>query len=213
VEPELAALMLRPAFPALSLARTGGLLLAGGRSRRFGAEKAVARFRGRAMMEHGLALLSACAARAVSAPLSAAASVRACDLGLDIVSDEVGAPSGPLAGVNAGLAWAQRSGLDALVTLPCDMPLLPPDIVERLAAAVGEAPAAFAAVEADDFPLCAVWRVSLAAPLRTALAGDAHPSVRGWLIEHGARRVAFTEADRFVNANHAAALAQLERGA
>ena len=53
--------------------------------------------------------------------------------GYPVVPDAVGGFAGPLAGLHAGLTRATRA---FVVTVPCDSPFLPADLVARLAAAL-----------------------------------------------------------------------------
>jgi molybdopterin-guanine dinucleotide biosynthesis protein A len=178
-----------------------GLVLAGGQSRRFGSEKAVARLGERTLLEWALnALREDCDTLAVSARAGSGAEVIALRLGIHALTDDPAHPGGPLAGVAAGLRWASGLGATRLATLPCDLPHAPPNMVARLAAAMGEGPAAF--VETDDglHPLCAVWNVSLLAPLEAALVAG-HPPVRAFLAEVGGVAVRFDDAAAFANVN------------
>jgi molybdopterin-guanine dinucleotide biosynthesis protein A len=114
-----------------------------------------------------------------------------------------GAASGPLAGVLAGLAWAQREGFGWLATAPCDAPLLPGDLVPRLSdgAASSGARLALAATSDGWQPLCALWRTDLATELAAALADGRHPSVHGFAEAVGACVVEFEDASAFLNIN------------
>lgn len=191
-------------------ADTGGLILAGGRSRRFGGEKAVVSFRGRTLLACAREALCACAAIAVSAPAQTAAAALARTAGLDLLDDDPSFPAGPLRGVAAGLAWAQRRGFTLLACAPCDAPLAGGAIFERLHAARGEAPAAYAETAQGGEPLFALWRVSLLEPLTAALRAGAHPPIHAFLDSQGALRVRFADARPFANANTPEELAALE---
>lgn len=186
-------------------------ILAGGQSSRFGADKAMADLGGKPMIAHVAKTLSGAAAIAVVGNARAAASLGAADL-----CDPVSAVRGPLAGVLAGLEWAEALGVSWLVTVPCDAPLIPEDIAERLisaaeAAGVG---AAFAATASGLHPLCAAWRPALAAPLRDFFSRGVHPPVRELVPD--AARVVFDDEEAFLNVNTrqdmALALARLARG-
>jgi len=195
------------------LRKTGGLLIAGGRSTRFGSEKATARFSGELMMDCAARVFASLPRLAVSARAGSGAERRAQDLGLAVLHDDAALPSGPLAGVLAGLRWATRNDFEFLATAPCDTPLLPRDLVERLLEKVGAAPAAFATTGAGEHPLCAVWSIRLQSVLAAHLQGGEHPAVRAFLHEAGAVPVAFDEAEAFANANTFEALTTLERRA
>lgn len=187
----------------------GGVLLAGGRSTRFGVEKAVARFRGAAMMDAVAARFAGLGGVAISAAPGSAAAARAPELGAALLHDDPALPAGPLRGVLAGLEWAKAAGFEGIATAPCDAPLLPHDLFARLLRAGAGARAAFAITAEGEHPLCAVWSLEAHAPLRQALAAGEHPSVRRLLAQLGAVPLGFVAAGAFANANTPAALAAL----
>ena len=177
-----------------------GLILAGGRSLRFGAEKAASEIDGVSLLERAVDRLSTCDAVAVSCPPGCAAARLAEKLGLACLEDPPASPRGPLAGVLAGLIWAQGQD-DTLVTLPCDAPLLPAGLAERLIGASAGAPAAMARTPGGLQPLCAVWRGAMIRPLRAALANGLHPPVHQMLSDAGAAIVDFPDDEAFLNIN------------
>jgi molybdopterin-guanine dinucleotide biosynthesis protein A len=192
--------------------RVAGLVLAGGLSRRFGREKAAAVWRGRPLLAWSLeALEGGCETVAVSAAAGSAAETLARSEGRTVLHDDPLHPSGPLAGVAAGLAWAAALGFDALATLPCDTPLVGPLEVRALIAALGEAQAAHAVTEDGVQSLCAVWRCSLEANLAATLAAGDHPAVQRLLDRTGSRPVRFPDPTRFRNANTETDLASFGR--
>jgi molybdopterin-guanine dinucleotide biosynthesis protein A len=179
-----------------------GLVLAGGRSRRFGADKALAELGGRSLFDAALAVLAhGCAQAAVNAregPIADIAAAR----GLDRIADPSGAPDGPLAGVLAGLIWAKAAGADLLATAPCDTPFLPTDLVAQLAEGLSaDDGLAFARAPDGVHPLCGVWRVRLIEPIGAMLARGAHPPVRAAVERLGGRAVGFENAMDFFNIN------------
>lgn len=189
-----------------------GLILAGGRSTRFGGEKAAARLGGLPLLAHAHRRLAAhCRIIGVNAPRVSEAGRLAIGLGAPLVRDPPNAPHGPLAGIAAGLVWAQRENEDLLVTLPCDTPLVPPDTVPRLIAAAAGHEAAVARTEAGVQSLCSAWRVSMLDAVFAALAQDPHPPVHAILREAGAAEVAFEDAAAFLNINTPQDLAEAER--
>ena len=178
-----------------------GLVLAGGRSSRFGGEKAVAVLHGRPLLTWAVERLRAsCADVAVNARPRTETEALALADGLTILHDQAGDPDGPLAGVKAGLAWAAGLGAAALAVSPCDAPLLPDDLFARLIAAAGDG-AAMAVTDEGRQPLCALWPVSALGAVTEALAGGAHPPTWRMLEQLGARPVNFEPADAFTNVN------------
>jgi molybdenum cofactor guanylyltransferase len=180
-----------------------GLILAGGRSTRFGSEKAVAAHLGRPLIAHVRDALAPCAAVAVSARDDSGAAAWAAVRGLEVLPDPPGAPDGPLSGVREGLRWARRRGAVVLATAPCDTPRLPQDVVPRLAAALHSGTGGAMAETADGLqPLVAVWQVGPALEALERLMRDgAHPPVRDLLAAVGGERVRFDPAWLFDNLN------------
>jgi molybdopterin-guanine dinucleotide biosynthesis protein A len=179
-----------------------GLVLAGGRSSRFGSDKALARLNRVSLLETAVNHLSLnCREVAVSAPPGSGAAELADSLGLVVLHDRPGDVAGPLAGVRAGLTWAGGCGGEWLATVPCDAPLLPADIVARLLEALDEAPAAVAETEEGVEPLCAVWKLSALDALEAELADGRHPPVHQVLERLGAARVGFPDPGLFLNVN------------
>src|SRR5215475_14795845 len=118
--------------------RLVGVVLAGGRSVRFGAEKAVALLGGRPLLLWAVERLArVCTAVAVSARPQTEAEALARTYRLPVLHDASGDATGPLAGVKAGLTWARERGAVALAVSPCDAPSLPEDLFSRLVAAAG----------------------------------------------------------------------------
>lgn len=192
--------------------RLAGLVLAGGRSRRFGREKATALWQGRPLLAWSLAALEGGSeAVAVSAAPGSGAETLARTAGCVVLHDDPGHPGGPLAGLAAGLAWAASEGFDAVATLPCDTPLVGPAQIRALIEALGEGRAVHAVTDDGPQGLCAVWRCALAAGLAARLAAGDHPPVHRLLAEIGSRPVRFADAAAFRNVNTETDLVALRR--
>ena len=178
-----------------------GVVIAGGRSVRFGGEKAVADLGGQPLLMWAVRRLqSSCAAVAVNTRPGTQAGALARAQHLPVLHDIPGDADGPLAGVRVGLQWARERGARALAVSPCDAPLLPEDLFVRLIAAAGTQ-GAYAETSEGRQPLCAVWPVSALAPLTEAMQGGAHPATWRMLEAVGARRVHFEPAAAFANLN------------
>jgi molybdenum cofactor guanylyltransferase len=187
--------------------RVAGVVLAGGRSVRFGGEKAAALLGGTPLVMWAARRLErSCVAVAVNARSGTEAETLARAAGLPVLHDAAGDAAGPLAGVRAGLLWAQRLEAQALAVSPCDAPLLPDDLFTRLIEAAAEG-AAMAETGDGRQPLCAVWPVSALAEVAAALAGGAHPPTWRVLESLNARHVHFENAAAFANLNTRADLA------
>ena len=186
-------------------------MLAGGAGTRLGGGKPVRPFAGRRLLDHA-------AAAAVAAGAPWAISVRrdaefATGSGAPVLFDPPDI-EGPLAGLYAGLAWAERSSARALLTIPVDTPFVPADFAQRLEAVVFArgAPAAVAASAGLRHPACALWSTALREPL-TVYAGSGRRSLHGFAESVGAVEVEWPvlDHDPFFNVNTAADLAAAER--
>jgi molybdopterin-guanine dinucleotide biosynthesis protein A len=180
-----------------------GLVLAGGRSRRFGGEKAGALLGGRPLVRIALDRTAAdCWPLAVSAARGSEAERLGSAAGAEILHDADGAPDGPLAGILAGMAWARREQAALLATLPCDLPLAPRGLFLTLRAALRPQDGAAVARTPDGLQaLCLVTRTDRHESLAALLAGGLHPPVREWLASIGAREVLFDDPAPFANVN------------
>lgn len=143
-----------------------GAVLAGGQSRRFGSDKALALLDDVALIDRVMQAL---------APQVDALVVVGRAGG---IADRPGGGLGPLGGLNAALHHAQRGGHDWVVTVPCDAPHLPRDLVDRLR---GGKPG-FAAT----MPVIGWWPASLAPCLDDYLGETGDRSMRGWTRVIGA---------------------------
>lgn len=187
-----------------------GLVLSGGRSVRFGGEKAAALLDGKPLLLWAAERLqAACAEVAVNARPGTEAERLAGRL--PVLHDLPGDPDGPLAGVRAGLIWAKGLGFHALAVSPCDAPLLPADIFPRLIAAAGQG-AAMAATAEGRQPQFAVWPVTALPAVTAAIAGGEHPPTWRVLEEIGAAKVMFEDAGAFANVNTREDLARIAAG-
>jgi molybdopterin-guanine dinucleotide biosynthesis protein A len=176
-------------------------VLAGGRSVRFGGEKAVALLDGRPLLLWAAdRLRSVCNAVAINVRPDTEAELVASANALPTLLDAPGDAQGPLAGVKVGLLWARQRGAETLAVSPCDAPLLPDDLYLRLLeqAAGG---AAMAETRDGRQPLCAVWPVAALGAVEDALSGGAHPPTWQVLERLGARKVLFESGAAFANVN------------
>ena len=193
-----------------------GIVLAGGRSSRMGGnDKCLQPLGGKPMLAHVLARLRP----QVSEILVSTNSDRFAGFGMPVVADNVSGFQGPLAGVEAGLAWVAVNcpHVAWAVTVPGDTPFIPADLVRRLAEADRAAGTmAVARSETGVHPVVAVWLVSMADDLKAALAGGLR-NVSRWAEMQGAAQVFFPaseiggrEVDPFFNINRKEYLAEAE---
>jgi|GEM_PF-258986 len=201
---------LRPSVPPDP--NIAAIALAGGRSSRFGSEKAVARLNGVMLIERVAATLSRVSNHvAVSAPASSAAAAFARDRGLTVLEDSPDTASGPLAGVAAGAAWARGMGCDRLLVLSCDTPLVDAEAIAALVAGLGERPGVYLAGDDGAHSLCSLWRTEVAETLNIHAAAGRHPPIRRIFHRHGAAAVPAPAPARLTNINREQDLLVAER--
>jgi molybdopterin-guanine dinucleotide biosynthesis protein A len=171
-----------------------GVILAGGLSRRMGADKAFIDLAGRPLIDRVVGRLQPqVAALAINANGDAS---RFAQFGLPVLPDPIPDFQGPLAGILAGLQWAQQSGKTFVASVPADTPFAPADLVLRLLAGIRSAEIAVAASDdGKDHPTVALWRVSLANDLAAWLARGGDRAVRAWISTRRAVQVAFADGD------------------
>ena len=187
-----------------------GVVIAGGRSVRFGGEKAAAVLAGKPLLMWAVGRLQrSCRAVAVNARAGTEAEAIASRAGLAVLHDLEGDPLGPLAGVKVGLMWAQTQGAKLLAVSPCDVPMLPQNLFPKLIQAASSSGAAIAETCDGLQPLCAVWPVTALPMLSEALTGGRHPATWMMLERLGAQRVSFESAAAFANINTRSDLASL----
>lgn len=188
-----------------------GLVLAGGLGRRMsedgaGVDKGLRPFRGRPMVMHAIERLSPQVGGLIVNANRNVAAYRA--FGHPVVGDAIEGFAGPLAGLHAGLLACTT---EWLVTVPCDSPFLPEDLVERLAqAAIGEhADVAVARTGAQPHPVFALVARRVLPGLEGFLASGQR-KIDAWYADLPLATVDFGDDAPFRNINTAAELRQYE---
>ncbi|MBF5005968.1 molybdenum cofactor guanylyltransferase [Diaphorobacter sp. NR2-3-3-1] len=176
-----------------------GLVLAGGRGTRFGgADKGLQPFLGQPLARRALDRLAPqVGSIAISANRHLDEYAR---FKVPVWSDSLVDYPGPLAGMLSGLEHAQS---DWLLTVPCDSPLFPLDLAERLSAraAADHSLVAFAAAPETDasgqrtlrtHPVFCLVHRDLRSSLAAYLASGSH-RVMHWLMAQPHSQVAFDQ--------------------
>ena len=176
-----------------------GIVLAGGQGRRMGGvDKGLVDLAGMPMVAHVLARLVPQVGDVLINANQNLDRYRA--LGHPVVPDAVGGFAGPLAGLHAGMSRANR---EFVVTVPCDSPFLPRDLVARLRAKLGEKCAQLAVAKTFDqpHPVFALVRRDLLPNLGAFLERGGR-KIDAWYAALSFVEVAFDdEADAFRNIN------------
>ena len=168
-----------------------GAVLAGGQSRRFGSDKALALLDGRPLLEHAIAVLTGQCGAVVVAGRDTAP--------VQTLPDWPAPGMGPLAGLAAALRHAALQGFDAVLSCAVDSA----GLGSTLLADLSPAPAYVA-----DQPVIGLWPASSLGAIEAILAGNGRHSMRAFAEAIGARQVQL--AVKPANINTPADLAALE---
>lgn len=184
-----------------------GVVLAGGRGQRMGGvDKGLEVLDGHPLARHALDRL-----RLQVGPLMINANRNAeryAAFGVPVWPDAMAGHPGPLAGFLAALEHAETPWL---MTVPCDTPAFPLDLVERLALALGERDGSIAmpsCLDTEDGgeprwraqPVFCLMRTSLAGDLTQFLQAGGR-KIDAWTARHGALVLPFDDPGAFHNIN------------
>ena len=196
-----------------------GLILAGGRGSRMGGiDKGLQNFRGLPLALQTLMRLQVQSLPLQEVLINANRNLSAYEsLGVPVWPDSIDGFAGPLAGFLTGL---ERCETPLLLTVPCDTPLFPLDLVERLVQAMDtqDADMAMAAAPEDDGavrpqPVFCLLKIDLLESLVKFTQGGGR-KIDAWTGQHRCAIVPFDlpgdSPQAFANANTLAELQQLE---
>ena len=196
--------------------RIAGVLLAGGQARRMGGgDKCLVEVGGRTLLARIMERL-----RPQVGPMVLNANgdpARFESDGVPVANDVIEGFPGPLAGVLTGMEWARTHVPDCthVVTVPCDAPFVPRDLVARLVAAKDAVGADMTCATSGgrDHPVVGLWPVALAAELRRALVAEEVRKVDVWTARYSLARADFATdpVDPFFNVNAPEDVAAAER--
>jgi molybdopterin-guanine dinucleotide biosynthesis protein A len=177
--------------------RVTGIVLAGGRgSRMGGVDKGLQPLRGKPMVSWVLERL---APQVDEIVLNANQNLDAyAGFGHRVVPDSLGGFAGPLAGLHAGLQAAAHS---LAVTVPCDSPFLPLDLVLRLKEKLSNNDLAVAKTGDQPHPVFALVRRAVLPHLERFLSGGGR-KIDAWYATLAVVEVSFDDQpDAFRNIN------------
>ena len=188
-----------------------GLILAGGRGARMGGvDKGLQNHLGTPLALHALLRLGPQVGEIM---INANRNLGAYEsMGVPVWPDSLPDYAGPLAGFLTGL---ERCETPYLVTVPCDSPRFPLDLVERLADGLEsqQAEIALAATREGDttrlHPVFCLMKTSLMESL-VRFTQSGQRKIDRWTAQHRCVEVVFADAAAFANANTANELRQLQ---
>ena len=174
-----------------------GVVLAGGQGRRMGGvDKGLQALRGKPMAQWALERLAPQVDEIlINCNQNLDAYAR---FGYRLVPDEIGGFAGPLAGLHASLKAAAHP---LVVTVPCDSPFLPSDLVSRLKQHLNGKDLAVAKTGDQPHPVFSLVRRDVLANLEAFLRSGGR-KIDAWYASLATVEVSFDdEADAFRNIN------------
>jgi len=179
------------------MSAVSGVVLAGGQGRRMGGvDKGLQPLRGKPMAQWALERLAPQVDEIlINCNQNLDAYAR---FGYRLVPDEIGGFAGPLAGLHASLKAAAHP---LVVTVPCDSPFLPSDLVSRLKQHLREKDLAVAKTGDQPHPVFSLVRRSVLGNLEAFLRSGGR-KIDAWYASLATVEVSFDdEADAFRNIN------------
>ncbi len=190
-----------------------GLILAGGRAQRMGGiDKGLILFHGKPLIESAISRLKP---QISTILINANRSItKYSHYGYPVLMDETPDFSGPLAGFSVGL---KHCTTPYLLTSPCDSPLLPADLAEKMAVELEEKNLELVYASSKEVdgkiwaqPVFCLMRSNLQDSLNTFLSkGDL--KIDRWFTELRSGTVIFENPQAFANVNTPEELAALEK--
>ncbi len=156
-----------------------GAVLAGGRSSRFGSDKALAVANGKALLDHAIETLRQVTPQVVVCGRAWPGAVT--------VVDRPAPDMGPLAGLNSALHHARLHGFDWVLSLACDTPFVAPTLLSDIAARQR-------ATFFEQHPVIGLWPAHAGKALDRLLASKGRHSLRAFAQAIGAVPLAGGEA-------------------
>ena len=185
-----------------------GIILAGGEARRMGGgDKGLVELLGKPLVEHALAALSP---QVNTIIINANRNRdRYGVYGHPVIADSRQGYQGPLAGM---LSCLQATETEFMVSVPCDSPLLPDDLVARLFRQLSDEEAEISVAHNGDRvqPVFTLMSTSLAPSMQAFLDGGGR-KIDKWFAQHRLAVTDFSDKpDCFRNINKPAELACME---
>lgn len=149
-----------------------GALIAGGQSRRFGSDKALALIDGKPLIAHVIEALEPQVDQMVICGREWP--------GLPGIADRPAADQGPLGGICAALHYARENGFDAVLTAGCDTLPVPGGLADLF----GDRPGVI-----KDQPLFGLWLADMGPMLDAYLSNQPRRDMRGWIEHSGAQEI------------------------
>lgn len=169
-----------------------GIVIAGGKSRRMGAEKGLISFGGKPLITYPVKILSEVCERVIISANSNSYGF----LGLPVIADQARG-GGPMIGIYSGLLSSET---EYNLVLSCDMPMITEALLQQIISSAKGCTAAIAFHRGFAEPLCGIYNRSLVSELESHISGEKFKLIT-FLEKTGARFIEIDESLPFYHPN------------
>jgi len=188
-----------------------GVVLAGGKSKRFGEDKNKAKLNGKILLEHTLDKIKSKFNKIIIVSNNKIAK------NYITIDDCVEGQLGPLVGVLSAMKWIKKNNYsyDWIITFPCDTPFFNVSIIDKFidASKLNDSLLYFVKSEEKRHNIFGIWSLKLIETLEKDIIKNNYRKVEKWANKVGVKtiKISYREIDPFFNINTKEDLAEAEK--
>jgi len=178
-----------------------GVVLAGGKSKRFGKDKSTVKLNNKTLIDHTL--------DKIKSKLNKIIIVSNDKISKDYITikDCIDGQLGPLVGVLSAMKWINKNNYpyNWIITFPCDTPFFDISIIDKFfeVSQLNDSLLYFAKTEEKRHNIFGLWSLKLIKTLETDIVKNNYRKVEKWADKIGVRTISisYKEVDPFFNIN------------
>ena len=188
-----------------------GVVLAGGKSKRFGEDKSNVKLNGKTLLEHTL--------NKIKSKFNTIIIVSNNKILKDYITikDCIDGQLGPLVGVLSAMKWIKKNNqpFKWVATFPCDTPFFNSSLIDKFieSSKLNDSPLYFAKSEKKRHNIFGLWSLKLIEILEKDIINNNHRKVEKWANKIGVKtiNISYKELDPFFNINTKEDLVEAEK--
>lgn len=188
-----------------------GVILAGGKSKRFGEDKSNVKLGGKTLLEHTLNKITSKFKSIIIVSNSINLKNHI------VIKDCIGGQMGPLVGVLSAMKWIKKNNYSFkwIATFPCDTPFFSNSLIDKFieSSKSNDTPLYFAKSENQRHNIFGLWSINLMKTLENDIIKNKYRKVEEWANKIGIKTINIDskEIDLFFNINTKLDLAEAEK--
>ena len=188
-----------------------GVILAGGKSKRFGEDKSNVKLGGKTLLEHTLNKITSKFKSIIIVSNSINLKNHI------VIKDCIGGQLGPLVGVLSAMKWIKKKNYSFkwIATFPCDTPFFSNSLIDKFieSSKSNDTPLYFAKSENQRHNIFGLWSINLMKTLENDIIKNKYRKVEEWANKIGIKTINIDskEIDLFFNINTKLDLAEAEK--